>query len=167
MDYLLDGNSSHLVLGSEETKMESGSGTGLMTLLTRVSKAMSKRTPEAVLGMKLRHFHVLGYLRERQGVAQQELGEAMMMDDNGVVILLNELEAAGFSMRHRDPGDRRRHLVQITPAGREAFDRAEKAREGIEDDLLGEMSAEDRATLRKLLRRALDALLRVPVEHHS
>ena len=146
--------------------MESGTGTGLMTLLTRLSKAMNKRTPEAVLGMKWRQFHVLGYLRERQGVAQQELGEAMLMDDNGVVLLLNELEAAGFSIRRRDPGDRRRHLVEITPAGREAFDRAEKAREGIEDDLLGELSPEERETLRKLLRRALDGLLRVPAEHH-
>lgn len=147
--------------------MESGSGQGLITLLTRLSKALNKRTSEAVLGMRLRQFHALGYLREHQGVSQQDLGEAMLIDDNGVVLLLNELEAAGLSMRRRDPGDRRRHLVEITPAGRQAVERAEKAREAIEDELLGTLSLDERATLRNLVSRALDGLLRVPVEHHA
>jgi DNA-binding MarR family transcriptional regulator len=146
--------------------MESSSGTGLITLLTRLSKALTKRTSEAVLGMRWRQFHALGYLRERHGVSQQELGEAMMMDDNGVVLLLNELEAAGFSVRRRDPGDRRRHLVEITPAGQQAFERAEKARESIEGDLLGALSPEERATLKDLVSRALEGLLRVPAEPH-
>jgi DNA-binding MarR family transcriptional regulator len=167
MDYLESGNDSHLVLGSGEEKVENASGPGLITLLSRLSKALIKRTSEAVLGMRWRQFYALGYLRERPGVSQQELGEAMMLDDNAVVLLLNELEAAGFSVRRRDPGDRRRHLVEITPAGRQALDRAEKAREGIEDELLGELSREERATLKSLVSRALEGLLRIPVAPHS
>jgi len=87
------------------------------------------------------------------------------MDDNTVVLLLNELEAAGFSVRRRDPGDRRRHIVEITPAGRRAIERAEKAQEGIEDELLGDLSTEERGTLTKLLNRVMDGLLKTPVEH--
>jgi len=145
--------------------MESGAGTGLITLLTRVSKALHKRTPEAVLGMKWRDSQALGYLLKHEGVTQQELGDAMLMDDNTVVLLLNELEAAGFSVRRRDPGDRRRHIVEITPAGRRAIERAEKAQEGIEDELLGDLSQEERATLMRLLSRVMDGLLRVPADH--
>jgi DNA-binding MarR family transcriptional regulator len=145
--------------------MESGTGTGLITLLTRVSKALHKRTPESVLGMKWRDSQALGYLLKHQGVTQQELGDAMLMDDNTVVLLLNELEAAGFSVRRRDPGDRRRHIVEITPAGRRAIERAEKAQEGIEDELLGDLSPEERATLTNLLSRLMDSLLKAPVEH--
>ena len=145
--------------------MDSGSGTGLITLLTRVSKALHKRTPEAVLGMKWRDSQALGYLLKHEGVTQQELGDAMLMDDNTVVLLLNELEAAGFSVRRRDPGDRRRHIVEITPAGRRAIERAEKAQEGIEDELLGDLSPEERATLTNLLSRLMDGLLKAPVEH--
>ena len=165
MDYLEGGNDSHLVLGSGEKEMESGAGTGLITLLTRVSKALHKRTPEAVLGMKWRDSQALGYLLKHEGVTQQELGDAMLMDDNTVVLLLNELEAAGFSVRRRDPGDRRRHIVEITPAGRRAIERAEKAQEGIEDELLGDLSQEERATLMRLLSRVMDGLLRVPADH--
>jgi DNA-binding MarR family transcriptional regulator len=147
--------------------MENGSGTGLISLLTRVSKALHRRTPEAVLGMKWRQSQALGYLMKHNGATQQELGDAMLMDDNTMVLLLNELEAAGFSVRRRDPVDRRRHLVEITTAGRHAIERSEKAQEGIEDDLLGELSQEERATLHKLLSRVLDSLLRVPTEPHS
>jgi len=145
--------------------MESGTGTGLITLLTRVSKALHKRTPEAVLGMKWRDSQALGFLLKHEGVTQQELGDAMLMDNNTVVLLLNELEAAGVSVRRRDPGDRRRHIVEITPAGRRAIERAEKAQEGIEDELLGDLSTEERGTLTKLLNRVMDGLLKTPVEH--
>ena len=89
----------------------------------------------------------------------------MLMDNNTVVLLLNELEAAGFSVRRRDPRDRRRHIVEITPAGRRAIERAEKAQEGIEDELLGDLSTEERGTLTKLLNRVMDGLLKTPVEH--
>jgi DNA-binding MarR family transcriptional regulator len=166
MDYLEGGNDSHLVLGSGEKEMESGTGTGLITLLTRVSKALHKRTPEAVLGMKWRDSQALGFILKHEGLTQQELGDAMLMDDNTVVLLLNELEAAGFSVRRRDPGDRRRHIVEITPAGKRAIERAEKAQEGIEDELLGDLSQDERATLTKLLTRVMDGLLKAaPAEH--
>ena len=147
--------------------MESSTSTGLITLLTRVSKALHKRTPEAVLGMKWRDSQALGFLLKHEGVTQQELGDAMLMDDNTVVLLLNELEAAGFSVRRRDPGDRRRHIVEITPAGRRAIERAEKAQEGIEDELLGDLSPNERATLTRLLNRVMDGLLKAPVEPRS
>jgi DNA-binding MarR family transcriptional regulator len=167
MDYLESGNDSHQVVGSGEKEMESGSGTGLITLLTRVSKALHKRTPEAVLGMKWRDSQALGFILKHEGLTQQELGDAMLMDDNTVVLLLNELEAAGFSVRRRDPGDRRRHIVEITQAGRRAIERAEKAQEGIEDELLGDLSPDEKVTLTKLLTRVMDGLLKAPVEPHS
>ena len=147
--------------------METGASTGVISLLTRVAKALHRRTPESVLGMKWRQSTALGVLLKHNGATQQELGEAMLIDDNSVVLLLNELEAAGYSVRRRDPGDRRRHLVEITAAGRHAIERSEKAQEGIEDDLLGDLSQEERATLRNLLSRILDGLLSAPAEIKS
>ncbi len=75
-----------------------------------------------------------------------------------MVLLLNELEAAGLSVRRRDPHDRRRHLVELTASGRVAVERAEKARESLEDAILADFNPEERATLKKLLRRVLDSL---------
>src|ERR1700686_5801019 len=169
MDYRPGGNSSHLVVGSEMAKMESGSGsdTGLIALLVQINKALHRRTSEELLGMRLKSFLLLGYVRGRVAVSQQELETGLLMDANSVVLLLNEAEAAGFSVRKRDAADRRRHMVELTDAGRAAVGQAEKAREGIEDDVLSDLSADERKALRKLLKRALEGLLRVPAESHS
>jgi DNA-binding MarR family transcriptional regulator len=136
------------------------SGTGLVAQLTQISKALHRRTGEELLGMRLKAFMLLGYVQDHQSVSQQELETALLMDANGVVLLLNELEAAGFSIRKRDPNDRRRHLVDLTDAGRVALERAEKARESLEDEILADFSAEERATLKKQLDRVLESLLR-------
>src|SRR5262249_27656266 len=75
-------------------------------------------------------------------------------DANNVVLLLNELEELGYVARLRDPGDRRRHLVQLTRAGRTALARSERAQAAIESEVLGALDPEERQTLRHLLARA-------------
>ena len=77
------------------------------------------------------------------------------MDANNVVLLLNELEDRGHIARRRDPTDRRRHRVELTAAGRRALVKAEHAQESIEEDVLGALNPEERATLWRLLTRAL------------
>jgi DNA-binding MarR family transcriptional regulator len=137
---------------------------GLVTLLTQISKALHRRTTEELLGMRLKAFLVLSHVRDRGGVSQQELESALLLDANTVVLLLNELEAVGFSIRRRDASDRRRHLVEITKAGRVALERAEKARETLEDEMTAELTADERATLRRLLREVLEALVQLAPE---
>jgi DNA-binding MarR family transcriptional regulator len=142
------------------------SGKGLIALMNQISKALNRRASEELLGMRLKLFMLLGYVRDHPGVSQQELETALLMDANGVVLLLNELEAAGWSVRKRDPHDRRRHLVELTEAGRVAVEHAEKGRDSLEDEVLADLSPEERATLQKLLRRVLDGVLRLPAESH-
>jgi DNA-binding MarR family transcriptional regulator len=131
-------------------------GPGLIALLTQLSKTFSRRSTEELLGMRLKEFLILSYLLDHPGTTQQELGEAMLLDPNAVVLLLNELEARRFTLRRRDAEDRRRHVVDITRAGREAIARAEKAREAIENEVLGHLTPEERRTLRRILLRALE-----------
>ena len=131
---------------------------GFVSLLTQVHKALNRRTDEQLLGMRFKPYMTLGYIRDHPGTTQQEIESSLFMDANSVVLLLNELEAAHFSIRRRDPNDRRRHIVEITPAGRRALERADKAREGLEDEVLAPLSADDRNTLRRLLERVLESL---------
>jgi DNA-binding MarR family transcriptional regulator len=135
-------------------------GPGLVALLTQVSKTLHRRSTEELLGMRLKEFLILAYLRDHPRTTQQELGEAMLLDPNMVVVLLNELESRGFSVRRRDTEDRRRHVVDLTPAGRDALVRAEEAHEAIEDEVFGGLTAEERGTLRRILVRVLDSQAR-------
>jgi len=137
---------------------------GLVALLMQLSKALNRRVSEDVLGMRLKSYMTLGYVRDHEIVSQQELETAMYMDANGVVLLLNELEAAQLLVRRRDPQDRRRHIVGLTPAGRRVLERADKAREGLEEEILAPLSAEERKALRALVERVLESLAQPPAE---
>src|ERR1043166_1550205 len=131
---------------------------GYISLLTQIHKAVNRRTGEELLGMRFKPYMTLGFIRDHPGVTQQEIETALFMDANSVVLILNELEAAQFSIRRRDPADRRRHIVEVTAAGRRALERADKARESLEDEVLADLSGEERKTLRRLLERVLQNL---------
>lgn len=129
---------------------------GTVVLLTRLAKVAFRRSNEAELGMRLRLHVALSFVNDHDGATQQALGEALCVDANNLVLLLNELEAEGLVERRRDPLDRRRHLVHITAAGRRALDRAERAQERVEAEVLQALDPDERATLRDLLARALE-----------
>jgi DNA-binding MarR family transcriptional regulator len=130
---------------------------GTLSLLSRLSKSVYRKTTDDLLGMKLRHFLVISYLAEQpSGVPQQFLQDVAHMDANNIVILLNEIESLGWIQRLRDPEDRRRHIVVLTDSGRAAFMKAEKARETVEDDVLHTLDHEERETLRRLLAKAIE-----------
>ena len=126
---------------------------GTVVMLLRLAKVIHKRSSEERLGIKLRQLMLLGYLRAGAPALQQQLCEALWLDPNNCVLLLNEMEDMGYVERRRDPADRRRHVVEITDNGRKALERAERAQEEIGDELLSDLSDEERATLRSLLSR--------------
>ncbi|MBS1870309.1 MAG: winged helix-turn-helix transcriptional regulator [Actinobacteria bacterium] len=129
---------------------------GAMVLLTRLAKVVYRRSSEDQLGMRPRWYVALSFINDHDGAPQQALGEALCVDANNLVLLLNELEAAEYAERRRDPLDRRRHLVHVTAKGRRALDRAEQAQEAVEAEVLAALDPDERATLRDLLARALD-----------
>jgi len=128
---------------------------GSAVLLSRLAKQVYRRSDEQRLGMHLRHLVALSYVSDHDGCPQQDLADAFCMDANNVVLLLNELEQLDYVTRLRDPSDRRRHLVQITAAGRAALTDAERAQAAVEDEVLAALDADERRTLRELLGRAL------------
>jgi MarR family transcriptional regulator, temperature-dependent positive regulator of motility len=131
------------------------SARGTITLLSRLSKSVYRRTSESMLGVSVRHYMALSYIADPGGLSQQQLAEILCIDANNTVLLLNEMEGLGLIRRVRDPADRRRHLVEVTEHGQEVFQQAQHARESVEDDVLGALSAPERATLHRLLSKAL------------
>jgi DNA-binding MarR family transcriptional regulator len=138
--------------------MTTAAATGSMNLLTRLSRDVYRRATEDVIGIRLKQFIALDYLREQGGTTQQQLGETLHLDKNNCVILLNDLEEDGFVARRRDPADRRRHIVEMTSDGERALEKAEVKLETLEDQVIGNLSNEERATLRDLLAKALGCI---------
>jgi DNA-binding MarR family transcriptional regulator len=129
---------------------------GTMNLLTRLSRVTYRNATPELLGVKLKEFVALLYLRESSRATQQRLAKTLMLDANSCVILLNGLEEGGLIARTRDPEDRRRHIVTITPKGQRALEKAERQIETVEDDVLGNLDRAERDQLHHLLAKALE-----------
>jgi DNA-binding MarR family transcriptional regulator len=136
--------------------METASVHGTMNLLTRLSRVVYRRATPEVIGIRLKEFVALVYLRESGKATQRRLAETMMMDANNCVLMLNGLEDSELIERTRDPQDRRRHIVEITPKGQRALEKAERELETVEDDVLGKLSSSERDELGALLAKALE-----------
>jgi len=137
--------------------MKTASATGSMNLLTRLSRLVYRRATEDVIGIRLKQFIALDYLNRQGGSSQQQLGQTLTLDPNNCVILLNDLEEFGYVERRRDPSDRRRHIVEMTDAGRRALEYAGEKLETLEDEVLPNLDASERAQLRDLVAKALEA----------
>jgi MarR family transcriptional regulator for hemolysin len=70
---------------------------------------------------------VLISLKTRRLASQRELADAVGIREATLTHHLNAMDASGLITRRRDPENRRVHLVELTPAGEEAFFRMRKA----------------------------------------
>src|SRR3954454_18313224 len=143
--------------------METATTAGALVLLTRMSRLIHREVHPDELGMSMKEFSTLNFVRDGDGVTQRELGTLMCVDANMVVQLLNSLESRGFAVRQRDEQDRRRHVVRITPKGTRALVRAERVLEESRDAVLAPLGDEERGQLRALLAKALGDGAAAPV----
>jgi DNA-binding MarR family transcriptional regulator len=111
-------------------------------------------TALAPLGLRPRHLVALTILRDHGNSTQQALATALQIDRTNLVGLLNDLETDGLIERRRSVEDRRRHLVDLTAAGRQRLADAECALAVAEDEVLGALGPDERETLYRLLQQA-------------
>jgi MarR family transcriptional regulator, lower aerobic nicotinate degradation pathway regulator len=124
-------------------------------LLKRLGHAVRERAMEGYeeAGLHPYHFAILLTLAEGSHETQGSVADALGYDRGQLVGLLDELEEQGLVERRRDPNDRRRHLVRLTPDGKRTLRRLRVLAGEIDDDFLAPLSEEERATLHALLLR--------------
>jgi DNA-binding MarR family transcriptional regulator len=96
------------------------------------------------LGLRPRHLDVLAAL---PSPSQQTISATLGLDPNTVVDVVDDLERMGYTVRERNPRDRRQHLLVATPAGHEILSRAATAAGEAEANLLAVLSPEQRTAL--------------------
>jgi DNA-binding MarR family transcriptional regulator len=107
----------------------------------------------AALEMRTPEFALLNHLNQAGPLSQQELGSELRINPSNLVGILDALEANGLVVRPRDPADRRRHLVDLTPAGQRRLAKAKLAVEAAEEDLLAPLSEAEREQFHRTLER--------------
>jgi DNA-binding MarR family transcriptional regulator len=124
-------------------------------LLFRLGARATRSLGDALAPFDLRprHYAVFNLLDAHTGIAQAALATRLGMDVNSVVKTLDELEGQGYVERRRDPADRRRHSVVLTPRGQAALRDVRAAADAVEAALLGALGDDERRQLHALLRK--------------
>ena len=124
-------------------------------LLKRLGHAAKERATDAfeATGLTPYHYAVLLALAEASHQTQGAIADTLGYDRGQLVGLLDELEERGLVERRRDPADRRRHIVELTPDGKRALAKLRALAGRLEDEFLAQLDEGERAQLHELLVR--------------
>lgn len=109
----------------------------------------------APYGINGRELAVLLSLAGGEPASQQEAAHRLGVDRTTMVALLDALEAKGLVARHPHAGDRRRNVVELTPAGKRTLRAATEASDAAEQRFLAPLTE----PAARQLRAALQALV--------
>jgi len=124
-------------------------------LLSKVGKTARGRLGARLAdrGLRLWHMAVLAALADFGPHAQRDLAARLSIDPSDIVKIIDELAALGYAARDRDPADRRRVQVTLTPQGRTALAELTEEAANVQSELLAPLTPAERATLHTLLTR--------------
>ena len=109
----------------------------------------------APFGIEPRELGILIVIDSYEPASQQQVAERIGIDRTTMVAMLDTLEAKGLLSRRPDTEDRRRNVVELTPAGHDILSRAVAASDTAEAELLAPLSPEEAKQLRDLLARVV------------
>ncbi|MFE3545386.1 MarR family winged helix-turn-helix transcriptional regulator [Nocardia sp. NPDC059177] len=96
--------------------------------LTAFARRARGRAAELHPELSLVAYSILDLVLERGGCQATDLAEQFLLDKSTVSRQVRALEQLGYLERQVDPGNRRNHILQATPAGRTAARAAESRR---------------------------------------
>ena len=124
-------------------------------LLKRLGFAAKDKAMDAYERSGLHPYHhaVMAVLDEGHRETQGAIADALGYDRGQLVGLLDELEERGHVERRRDPADRRRHIVRLTPDGKRTLAKVRLLARQLEDELLAPLDEREREQFHALLLR--------------
>lgn len=134
--------------------------TSIGYLLKETASAL-RTSMEAVLhplGMTVTHYSCLELLAQRPGLSNSELARGTFVTRQSMNVLLQALERDGFVSRATKPSVGKALPTQLTESGRRSLAQASAAIRGVEQRMLADLTADQQADTRQILRSMVTAL---------
>jgi MarR family transcriptional regulator, organic hydroperoxide resistance regulator len=131
---------------------------GKMALRLARAVADEERPVLAREDLEMWDYVVLGALARAPAPTQGELARLTGRDPTRLIGHIDGLARRGLVERRPDPTDRRRRVVALTPDGLATFRRCRSGVRDLEEQLLADVPAPDRATFLRVLQQLHDDL---------
>jgi DNA-binding MarR family transcriptional regulator len=105
----------------------------------------------AGLGLRVRHYSVLGVLLDRGRMSQQDIGTYLRIDAATMVATIDDLEKRSLVRRNRREDDRRSYVVTVTPDGEKVIAQIEEVMDRLDAELLPDVTPAQQRQLHHLL----------------
>ena len=128
----------------------------IMGLNRRIKRMMEETLTE--WGLSYGEWHLIGALRKAGPPYRRspgQLAQRLELSSGAMTNRLDRLEQAGLVRRLPDPDDRRGVLVELTDAGRTAWEQSVSAQAEKESLVAAALSAKEKEQMNALLRRLM------------
>lgn len=100
---------------------------------------------------------ILSILAEKESMSQKELQEILKIQPGSLSEILAKLEHKGLIERERDESDKRKSVIRLTGAGKDATGKADKSASRMDEkELFSVLTEEEQSELKRLLKKLLD-----------
>ena len=113
---------------------------------------------QAPFGLRFGALSTMVLVHANPGCSQADLARELAIDKSMLVAIVDELESRGLAIRTRSKEDRRRNSLALTAEGERVMHAMFAAADSVERPIRDAMTAEELATLMRLLKRAYSAL---------
>jgi MarR family 2-MHQ and catechol resistance regulon transcriptional repressor len=104
-------------------------------------------------GLTLTEFGVLEALHHKGPLAIGEIGDRVLLASSSMTYVIDKLEDRGLLRRRPSEEDRREKIAELTADGRAKIEAAFPEHAALIDDLMADLSVEEKRTAGALLRR--------------
>jgi DNA-binding MarR family transcriptional regulator len=134
----------------------------LTYVIGRLDRILRRRISAAVepAGLSLPAYTALSVLRAQDGLSNAHLARRSLVTPQSMNEVLSGLVEHGYVRRVAEPGQGRAIRIELTPAGGRVLESCERAVEEVEQEMLGDFDAGERASLRDALLRCGQSLER-------
>ncbi len=101
---------------------------------------------------------MLFILNKKNGQSQKELADMLNVKPSTITVMLGRMEKAGLVERRQDDEDQRISRVYITEEGKKVCEKAREVMKNLEEECFGNLLAEEKVILRRLLLQIRDNL---------
>jgi DNA-binding MarR family transcriptional regulator len=125
----------------------------LSYVIGRLQRVLRRRLAAAIepAGLTLPAYTALSVLRVQDGLSNAQLARRSLVTPQSMSEALAQLVERGYVRRRADPAHGRIIRTELTKAGSRALERCDRAVDVVEREMLGELGADEVASLRSAL----------------